>query len=81
MVVPNMPDPFFADIVVVFPRNARQTNAVNNSMTFQGTRNSTITFLNAPNAPVVLEGQIVVTFYLFPIVQMNHIHNIFPPHV
>jgi len=33
----NMPDPFFADIVAVFPGNAWQTNAVNNSVTFQGT--------------------------------------------
>jgi len=32
-----MPDPFFADIVAVFPGNAWQTNAVNNSVTFQGT--------------------------------------------
>jgi len=58
----NMPDPFFADIVSVFPGNAWQTNAVNNSVTFQGTRNSTITFLSAPNAPIVIEGQIGVTF-------------------
>jgi len=26
---PNMPDPFFADIVAVFPRNAWKTNAMN----------------------------------------------------
>jgi len=30
MAAPNMPDPFFVDIVVVFPGNAWQTNAVNN---------------------------------------------------
>ena len=28
-----MPDPFFADIVAVFPGNAWQTNVVNNSVT------------------------------------------------
>jgi len=66
MAAPNMPDPFFDDIVVVFPRNAWQTNAVNNYVTFQETRNSTITFLSAPNAPIVIEGQIRVTFYLPP---------------
>jgi len=75
-----MPDPFFVDIVVVFPGNAWQTNAVNNSVTFRGTGNSTITFLSAPNAPIVIEGQIGVT-YLPPTVQVNHIHNIFPPPV
>jgi len=37
MAAPNTPDPLFADIVVVFPENAWQTNAVNNSVTFQGT--------------------------------------------
>jgi len=37
MVAPNIPNPFFADIVAVFPENAWQTNAVNNSVTFQGT--------------------------------------------
>jgi len=81
MVAPNMPDPFFADIVVVFPGNAWQTNVVNNFVTFKGTRNSTITFLSALNAPIVIEGQIGVTFYLPPTVQVNPIHNIFPPPV
>ena len=61
MVAPNMSDPFFADIVVVFPGNAWQTNAMNNSVTFQETGNSTITFLFAPNVPIVIEGQIGVT--------------------
>jgi len=75
-----MSDPFFVDIVAVFSGNTWQTNAVNNSVTFQGTRNYTITFLNTPNAPVILEGHIGVTFYLASIVQVNHIHNIFPPH-
>ena len=78
MVAPNMPDPFFVDIVAVFPRNAWQTNAVNNFVTFQGTRNSTITFLSASNASIVIEGQIGVTFYLPPTVQVNPIHNFFP---
>jgi len=55
MAAPNMPDPFFADIVGIFPGNAWQTNAVNNFITFQGTKNSTITFLSAPNAPIVIE--------------------------
>jgi len=81
MAAPNMPDPLFADIVVVFPGNAWQTNAVNNSVTFQGTGNSTITFLSAPNASIVIEGQIEVTFYLPPTVQVNPIYNIFPPPV
>ena len=58
MAAPNMSDPFFVDIVAVFPGNAWQTNAMNNSITFQGTRNSTITFFSAPNAPIVIEGQI-----------------------
>jgi len=31
MAAPNMHDPFFADIVAVFPKNAWQTNVVNNS--------------------------------------------------
>ena len=78
MTTPNMPDPFFADIVAVFPGNAWQTNAVNTSVTFQGAGNSTITFLSAPNAPIVIEGQIRVTFYLPSTVQVNPIHNIFP---
>jgi len=81
MTAPNMSNTFFVDIVIVFPRNAWQTNKVNNSATFQGTGYSTITFLNAPNAMVVLEGHIGVTFYLPSIVQMNHIHNLFPRHV
>ena len=81
MAAPNMPDPFFVDIVAVFPGHACETNAVNNSVTFQGTGNSTITFLSAPNAPIVIEGQIGVTFYLPPTVQVNPIHNIFPPPV
>jgi len=34
MVAPNMPNPFFVDIVGIFPGNAWQTNAVNNSVTF-----------------------------------------------
>jgi len=54
---------------------------VNNSVTFQGTGNSTITFLSAPNVPIVIEEQIGVTFYLPPTVQMNPIHNLFPPPV
>jgi len=37
MVAPNMSNPFFADIVTIFPGNAWQTIAVNNSVTFQGT--------------------------------------------
>jgi len=81
MTASNMHDLFFADIVAVFPGNAWQTNVVNNFVTFQGTGNSTITFLSAPNAPIVIEGQIGVTFYLPPTVQMNHIHNFFPPPV
>ena len=81
MAAPNTPNPFFADIVAVFPGNAWQTNVVNNSVTFQGTGNSTITFLSAPNAPIVIEGQIGVTFYLPPTVQVNPIHNLFPPPV
>jgi len=64
MAAPNMPDPSFADIVAVFPGNAWQTNAVNNFVTFQGTGNSTITCLSAPDTPIVIEGQIGVTFYL-----------------
>jgi len=64
MVAPNMPDPFFVHIVVVFLGNAWQTNVVNNSVTFQRMRNSTIIFLSAPNAPIVIEEQIRVTFYL-----------------
>jgi len=81
MVVTNMPDPFISDIVAEFSSNAWQTNVVNNSVTFQGTGNSTITFLSAPNAPIILEGQIEVTFYLPPIVQVNLIITFFPPHV
>jgi len=79
MVAPNMPNPFFANIVAIFPGNAWQTDVVNNSVTFQGTGNSTITFLSAANAPIVIEGQIGVTFYLPPTVQVNFIHNLFPP--
>jgi len=79
MVAPNLSDLFFVDIVTVFLGNAWQTNAVNNFVTFQGTRNSTITFLSTTNAPIVIEGQIGVTFYLPPIVQVNLIHNFFPP--
>jgi len=52
---------------------------MNNSITFQGTRNCTITFLSAPNAPIVIEGQIEVAFYLPLTVQVNPIHNLFPP--
>jgi len=81
MVAPNMPDPFFANIVAVFPGKAWQTNVVNNSVIFQGTGNSTITFLSAPNAPIAIEGQIGVTFYLPPTVQVNPIYNIFTPHI
>jgi len=81
MVAPNMHDPFFVDIVVVFPRNAWQTNAVNNYVTFQGNRNSTITFLSTPNAPITIEGQIGITFFLPPMVQVNPIDNLFAPHV
>jgi len=81
MASPNMHNPFFVDIVAVFPGNAWQTNAVNNSITFQGTGNSTITFLFAPNAPIVIEGQIRVIFYLPPTIQVNPIHNILPPPV
>jgi len=64
MAIPNMPDHFFTDIVAIFPGNAWQINVVNNYVTFQGTRNCTITFLNAPNALVILEEHIEVTFYL-----------------
>jgi len=64
-----------------FPGECMANHAVNNSVTFQGTRNSTITFLSAPNASIVIEGQIGVSFYLPPTVQVNHIHNIFPPPV
>ena len=39
MATPNMHDPLFANIVAVI---------------FQGTRNSTITFLSAPNASIVI---------------------------
>jgi len=46
MVAPNMSDLFFLDIVAIFPGNALQTNAVNNSVTFQETWNSIITFLS-----------------------------------
>ena len=81
MAAPNMPDPFFTDIVAIFPGNAWQTNAVNNFVTFQGIANSTIIFLSAPKAPIVIEGQIGVTFYLPPTVQVNPIHNLFPPPV
>ena len=77
----NTPDPFFANIVAIFPGNAWQTNVVNNSVTFQGTGNSTITFLSAPNMPIVIEGQIGVTFYLPPIVEVNSFHNLCPPPV
>jgi len=79
MVAPNMPNPFFVDIVAIFLGNAWQTNAVNNFVTFQGTENSTITFLYAPNTLIVIEGQIVVTFSLPLTVQVNPIHNLFPP--
>ena len=81
MAAPNMPDPFIADIVAVFSGNTWHTNVVNNSVTFQGTGNSTITFLSVPNAPIVIEGQIGVTFFLPPTVQVNPIHNLFPPAV
>jgi len=81
MVVPNMSDPFFVSIVVVLPINAWQKNAVNNSVTFKGTRNSTTAFLTTPNARVILEGQIGVHFYSHQIVQVNLIHNLFTPHV
>jgi len=81
MAAPNMSDPFFVDIVAVFLGNAWQINVVNNSVIYQGTENSTITFLSAPNASIVIEGQIGVTFYLPPTVQMNPIHNLFPPPV
>jgi len=77
----NMSDPFFVDIVAVFPGNAWQANVVNNSMTFQGTGNSTITFMSAPNAPVIIEDRIGVTFYLPSTVQVNVIHNLFSPNV
>jgi len=76
-----MLNPFFADIMTVFLANAWQTNAVNNIVTFEETGNSTITFLSAPNAPIVIEGQIGVTFYLPPTVQVNPIHNLFLPPV
>jgi len=69
MTTPNMPDPFFVDIVAIFPGNAWQTNAVNSYVTFQGTGNSTITFLSALNVPIG------VTFYLPPTVQVNPIHS------
>jgi len=81
MVAPNMHDPFFVDIVVVFPGNAWQTNGVNNYVTFQGNRNSTITFLSTPNAPIIIEGQIGITSFLPPMVQVNPIDNLFAPHV
>jgi len=55
MAAPNMFNPFLADIVAVFSGNAWQTNPIDNSVTLQGIGNSTITFLNAPNALVILE--------------------------
>jgi len=54
---------------------------MNNSVTFQEMGSSTITFLSALNAPIVIEGQIGFTFYLPPTVQVNLIHNLFPPPV
>jgi len=33
-------------------------------VTFQGREKSTITFLSAPNTPIVIKRQIGVTFYL-----------------
>jgi len=61
----NMPDPFLANIVAIFLGNAWQTNAVNNSVTFQGTENSIITFLNAPNAPIILKD-ILESLFIYP---------------
>ena len=58
-----MPNPSLSNIIVVFMGNAWHTNMVNNSVTFQGTDNSSIIFLFAPNAVIVLKGQIGVTFY------------------
>jgi len=81
MAASNMLDPFFADIVAVFLGNAWQTNVVNNSVTFQGTENSTITFFSAPNASIVIEGQIGVTFYLPPTAQVNPISITFSLHL
>jgi len=68
MVAPNMYDPFIVDIVAVFPENTWQINAVNNSVnnfvTFQGTKNSIITSLFAPNALVIIKDQITTTKFL-----------------
>jgi len=55
MAGPNMSDPFFTDIVVVFLGNVWQTNAMINC-DISGTENSTITFLSSPNALIIIEG-------------------------
>jgi len=73
-----MPDLFTVDIVAIFLGNTWQTNVVNILVMFQGMGTSTFTFLSAPNAALVVEGQNGVTFYMSPTVHMHPLLNLFP---
>jgi len=76
---PNFLNSFITDILAYFLRNNWNINVVENSVTFKGIRHFTLTFAHNLDILIVLDGPVVVSFYVPPTTYINPSINLFPP--
>jgi len=66
MDAPNFPHSFSADIVAYFYGDGWSINVVENSLSFREIAYSILTSIQSPRIPLVLDGSVVVSFFLPP---------------
>ena len=79
MDVPNNLNPFTTTISTSFTRSNWIIDAINNPFKFRGIYFSILTFTSHLDDFLVLDGHVVVTFYLPPTVQTNSLTTLPPP--
>jgi len=79
MDAPNPALSFSTNISAFFPGNDWMTNVIENSVTFRGVTYTLFAFTNFEDVPLTLEGAVVVTFCMPPMIHNNPIINLFVP--
>jgi len=78
MDAPHFPNSFTIDILTYFSSTNWSTNVVDNPVVLRGIAHSTLTFTRSLDIPLVLDGFVVVTFFLQPTIYNNLLINLFP---
>jgi len=79
MDAPNFPNSFTVDISAYFLGNDWSTNVIENSISFRAITYSTLTFAQLKDVSLVLDGHVIITFFVSSTTYKNPLINLFSP--